>query len=91
MLLILICKDDLIFLFLYFHLTNIFLFRHGHKSSVVHFLYLPLRQPGHGKKVEEQQDQHDDHIVEDQGLFWLFYFLHNILLSKIVLDLSAYR
>ncbi len=74
--LILIRKQDPIFLLLDLHLADLALFGHGDKGIVIHLFDLMLGQPWHGDKVEEHHDQHRDHIVVQQRLFRRLDFIH---------------
>ena len=50
--------------------------RHGHESAITNFLHLHSRQPGHSQQIEQNHNGHNNHIIVDQWLFRLFYFVH---------------
>ena len=58
------------------HLADVVLFGHAHKGAIVHFLHLPLGEPGHKHKVEDQQHDQHDGVVDRQRLFGRLDFFH---------------
>ena len=71
---VLIRKDDLTLIDLDF--CNLFIFRHGHKRSIVHFPDLTLCHPRNRHKIQHHQQQKNHNIIEDQRFFRCFYFIH---------------
>ena len=74
--LVLIGKENAVVLFLNFDLADLVLLDHLNKGVVVHLLDLVLREPRHGKEIEEKYREHGDGVVEDQRLFRGFDFFH---------------
>ena len=60
------------------HLADLFFCGHGHKGAIVHLFDLTFGEPGHKNKVEHQQHQQHDGVVDGQGLFGRFDFLHRV-------------
>ena len=63
--LLLVCKENEIFLLLNFYPAYLTVFRHGHEGAVVHLHHLPLGELGQGQEVKQQQNQHNHAIVVD--------------------------
>ena len=78
LLVVLICKNDLVGLDI--HLADVFLLGHTHKGAVVYLLHLTLGQPRHDHKVDDQQHQQHDGIVDSQRLFGWLDFFHGMFL-----------
>ena len=74
--LVLIGKENAVVLLLNFDLADLVLLDHLDKGVVVHLLDLVLREPRHGKEIEEKYREHGDGVVEDQRLFRGFDFFH---------------
>ena len=74
--LVLIGKENAVVLLLNFDLADLVLLDHFDKGVVVHLLDLVLREPRHGKEIEEKYREHGDGVVEDQRLFRGFDFFH---------------
>ena len=74
---LLVGEDDLVGLDV--HLADVSLLGHGHKGAVVHLLDLPLQDPGHHQPVEQHHHQQDNEIIGDDGFFWFFDLVHNVL------------
>ena len=83
LLLVLIGKNDLVGLDI--HPADLFFCGHGHKGAVVHLFDLTFGEPGHKNKVEHQQHQQHDSVINSQRLFGRFDFLHKRLLLCIFL------
>ena len=58
------------------HLADVLLLGHAHKGAVVHLLDLTFGEPGHKNKVEHQQHQQHDGVVNGQGLFGRLDLFH---------------
>ena len=78
LLVVLIRKNDLVGLDI--HLADVFLLGHAHKGAVVYLLHLTLGQPWHDHKVDDQQHQQHDGIVDSQRLFGWLDFFHGMFL-----------
>ena len=78
LLVVLIRKNDLVGLDI--HLADILLLGHAHKGAVVYLLHLTLGQPRHDHKVDDQQHQQHDGIVDSQRLFGWLDFFHGMFL-----------
>ena len=75
---VLIRKNDLVGLDI--HLADVLLLGHAHKGAVVYLLHLTLGQPRHDHKVDDQQHQQHDGIVDGQRLFGWLDFFHGMFL-----------
>ena len=78
LLVVLIRKNDLVGLDI--HLADVLLLGHAHKGAVVYLLHLTLGQPRHDHKVDDQQHQQHDGIVDGQRLFGWLDFFHGMFL-----------
>ena len=78
LLVVLIRKNDLVGLDIY--LADVLLLGHAHKGAVVYLLHLTLGQPRHDHKVDDQQHQQHDGIVDGQRLFGWLDFFHGMFL-----------
>ena len=67
------------------HLADVLLLGHAHKGAIVHLFDLTFGEPGHKNKVEHQQHQQHDAIINGQRLFGRLDFLHRGLLLCIFL------
>ena len=81
--LVLVGEEDLVVLLLHLHLAELLFGGHVHEGAVVHLLYLPLGEPGHGEEVEEQQHQQHDDVIEYKRFFRFLDFLHFRLLLSV--------
>ena len=49
------------------HLADVLLLGHAHKGAIVHLLDLTFGEPGHKNKVEHQQHQQHDGVINSNG------------------------
>ena len=85
--LVLIGKDDLVGFNV--HTADVLLLGHGHKGAVVHLFDLALLHPWQQHKVEEQQHQQHEGVVDRQRLARCLDFFHRISSSVNGLALSV--
>ena len=62
-------EQDTVLLLLNVHLADLLLLHHADEGVVVHLLDLVLGDPRHGQQIEQQQHQHHQQVVVQQGLF----------------------
>ena len=74
--LVFVGKDDLVALNV--HTADVLFLGHGHKGAVVHLFDLALPHPRQQHKVEEQQHQQHDGVIDGQRLFGGLDFFHGV-------------